>query len=357
MRSATKNVSWPRIAKQASLGLALILVCLLATDVVRYDEMLCPRTTLSRAFRTPPSVNYDEYNAMITRIKGVQQTCGQLCNSSLKGNPGKYFDTIRVPVDCPAIFRETRIDAPREQRLAPEDLPSEFFSDFTLNGRFPFRRYPCSFFDTVYLSKEAAVTEWSEKLVNDWKSQATMETLEGTYGVSATNAMLRAVKNVGIQGKRCLVIGSERPWVEAVLLAAGAASVVTLEYGKIHSTHPQVKTMLPSEFVKAYQEGTLGVFDSVVTFSSVEHAGLGRYGDALLPWGDILAIARGWCVTKPGGDLVIAVPSGSDELMFNAHRRYGPVRYPYLVANWKQVDMVSANQPVYTLTKQDPVSH
>jgi len=38
--------------------------------------------------------------------------------------------------------------------------------------------------------------------------------------------------------------------------------------------------------------------------------GLGRYGDALLPWGDLLAIARAWCVTKPKGDLIIGVEWG-----------------------------------------------
>jgi len=198
-------------------------------------------------------------------------------------------------------------------------------------------------------------TEWSETLLNDWKSKAVMGVLDGTYGASVTNALMAAVTSVGMKGKRCLVIGSEKPWVEAVLLAAGAKSVVTLEYGKIKSTHPQVTTMLPNEFAKAYLGGTLRTFDSIVTFSSVEHAGLGRYGDALLPWGDLIAIARGWCVTKPGGDLIIAVPAGPDELMFNAHRRYGPVRYPYLVANWKQVSMVPQNQPIYVLTKQDPV--
>ena len=26
---------------------------------------------------------------------------------------------------------------------------------------------------------------------------------------------------------------------------------------------------------------------------------LGRYGDALNPWGDILTVARAWCVSSP----------------------------------------------------------
>jgi hypothetical protein len=47
--------------------------------------------------------------------------------------------------------------------------------------------------------------------------------------------------------------------------------------------------MTPLQFRKSYLSDTLGTFDAIVTFSSVEHSGLGRYGDALNPWGDIIA--------------------------------------------------------------------
>ena len=82
--------------------------------------------------------------------------------------------------------------------------------------------------------------------------------------------------------------------------------------------------------------GTLGLFDGIVTFSSVEHSGLGRYGDALNPWGDFITFARAWCVTRIGGSLTIAVPyiSENDALLFNAHGVYGTIRYSYLTANW-----------------------
>ena len=33
-------------------------------------------------------------------------------------------------------------------------------------------------------------------------------------------------------------------------------------------------------------------YDAMVTFSSLEHSGLGRYGDGLNPWGDLIAMAR-----------------------------------------------------------------
>ena len=42
-----------------------------------------------------------------------------------------------------------------------------------------------------------------------------------------------------------------------------------------------------------YSEQKLN-FDAVVSFSSIEHSGLGRYGDALNPWGDLIASAQAW---------------------------------------------------------------
>jgi hypothetical protein len=59
----------------------------------------------------------------------------------------------------------------------------------------------------------------------------------------------------------------------------------------------KVKTMVPFDFRMSFLNNTLGSFDAIVTFSSIEHSGLGRYGDALNPWGDIIAIARAWCVS------------------------------------------------------------
>ncbi len=99
----------------------------------------------------------------------------------------------------------------------------------------------------------------------------------GTYGEDETNKLITALRNTPhIKDGRVLVIGSEKPWVEACCLLCGAREVVTLEYGKIISEHPQIKTMTPVEFRKAFLDRILGMFDAVVTFSSVEHSGLGR---------------------------------------------------------------------------------
>lgn len=69
------------------------------------------------------------------------------------------------------------------------------------------------------------------------------EGVEGAYGVKETEVVYEMILTFKerIIGKRVLVVGSETPWVEAVILAVGAKHVTTMEYNKIVSTHPQVR--------------------------------------------------------------------------------------------------------------------
>jgi hypothetical protein len=64
-------------------------------------------------------------------------------------------------------------------------------------------------------------------------------------------------------------------------------------------------------------------FSSVSCMHTVEHIGLGRYGDQLDPHGDIKAINELKRVTKPGGDILFVTPVGKQRIEFNAHRIYG----------------------------------
>ena len=50
---------------------------------------------------------------------------------------------------------------------------------------------------------------------------------------------------VDVKNKSVLVIGSQSPWLEAVLLVKGAAWITTFDYIKIFSQHPQLETITP----------------------------------------------------------------------------------------------------------------
>lgn len=61
---------------------------------------------------------------------------------------------------------------------------------------------------------------------------------------------------------------------------------------------------------------------SVSCMHTVEHIGLGRYGDPIDPQGDLKAIAELKRIVQPGGDLLFVTPVGKPRIEYNAHRIY-----------------------------------
>ncbi len=64
--------------------------------------------------------------------------------------------------------------------------------------------------------------------------------------------------------------------------------------------------------------------ESISCMHTIEHVGLGRYGDPLDPRGDIKAIKELKRVVKVGGSLILVMPVGRQKIEFNAHRIYNP---------------------------------
>ena len=55
---------------------------------------------------------------------------------------------------------------------------------------------------------------------------------------------------------------------------------------------------------------------------TIEHIGLGRYGDAIDYDGDLKAIKELVRVTQTGGNIIFVTPVGEPNIIFNAHRIY-----------------------------------
>lgn len=62
--------------------------------------------------------------------------------------------------------------------------------------------------------------------------------------------------------------------------------------------------------------------ESISCMHTIEHIGLGRYGDKIDPDGDLKAIVELQRVVKKGGNLLLVTPVGKPSLRFNAHRIY-----------------------------------
>ncbi len=301
------------------------------------------------------------------RIHATRESCGPLCDLSEENPhrvtiPGEVLDTIRVPVDCDAIFKFEDHDAIREQiGQAPYTIPIEFEYEYTMQGRINVTR-SADHYDEPFLGTVQEQPLWHGSRIETLKAEVLSysddNNFHGSYGGKSSSDIYRLIKQGDVVGKHVLVVGSMNPWLEAICLAAGAKHVTTLEYGEIISLHPQVSTIIPSDFRKMYLNGTLPRYDMVVTYSSLEHSGLGRYGDALNPWADIVSLARVWCVAKENAKLVIGVGPlvEKDVVLFNKGREYSKLRYSFLVSNWKMVDWKGSTQPdVFLLEKMPPL--
>lgn len=62
--------------------------------------------------------------------------------------------------------------------------------------------------------------------------------------------------------------------------------------------------------------------ESISCMHTVEHVGLGRYGDPIDPNGDLKAISELKRVLAVGGSLLFVVPIGQPKIQYNAHRIY-----------------------------------
>jgi len=279
----------------------------------------------------------------------LKEDCGEVCDTSDNWfkKPGKYFDVIKKEFECEFLFEsdlevpridEEQIDEEFKQPLRAWKIPPEILEMYTYDKRVPFALNHMD--DAKWTSAKDQDIIWTEHDIELHKQAFLDGTLRGGYGVETVVNMSNIIKDhmlEQVKNGHVLVIGSQTPWIEAMLLVFGAKKVTTLEYSKIISEHNQIDIITPEELRQRYNAGNIPQFDAMVSFSSLEHSGLGRYGDALNPYGDLITMAKAWCLTKPGGRALVGFPCGMDLINFNANKLYGPVMLPHLFANWNQI--------------------
>lgn len=87
-----------------------------------------------------------------------------------------------------------------------------------------------------------------------------------------------------------------------------------------------IQTSLPAESA-----------DVVAIISTLEHVGLGRWGDPLDTRGDIKAMREVWRILRPGGHAVLTIPYGFPTVVFNLHRIYDQGRMALLTRGFTEV--------------------
>jgi len=136
------------------------------------------------------------------------------------------------------------------------------------------------------------------------------------------------------------VFSSISPWVEMTLLSHSLSKVkkkiniTTVDFNVpiIASSRFHLHSLARPELAKRCARQP---FQLIVSFSGIEHDGLGRYGDPIHPNGDMAAMREMAACLRPDGHLLLAVPiCGKDALAFPVNRVYGPTRLPMLLQHW-----------------------
>lgn len=206
--------------------------------------------------------------------------------------------------------------------VPPKEIPEELIGEFTVNKQIPIELW--------YLNdipKEPSV--YTSEMINSMIKQAANR--QCNYYGETDKYLYQALDNLdkSIFEKKIAIIGSATPWYESILLAYGAKKPVVIEYNKIITTDPRISYVTPEEYKLNPQK-----FDLILSISSTEHDGLGRYGDPIDPIGDLTSMKTFKSMLNVGGRLLLAVPVGKDTLVWNAHRIYGPIRLKMLLKGW-----------------------
>ncbi|MDB6081433.1 MAG: hypothetical protein JWO53_705, partial [Chlamydiia bacterium] len=86
--------------------------------------------------------------------------------------------------------------------------------------------------------------------------------------------------------KKVAIIGSSTSWYESVVLSYGGSPTTISPY-KITNEDARIHVLTPEEYAKNPQQ-----FDAVIAVGSIQNTGLGRYGDAINPNADCLAMEQ-----------------------------------------------------------------
>ena len=213
-----------------------------------------------------------------------------------------------------------------------QKIPQDLYNRYSMNGK-------VTIFDWYINESVPNGVSWTNEEIQNYITRFTAYNIKNnkegvsSYGNETCNNLLNAFEKYDIKNKKVAVVGSQKPWIEAMLLNFNN-DVTTIEYN-VPQCHFNCLTCKDyfNFFEKNYK-----TFDAIITYSSIEHSGLGRYGDPLDPDGDLKTMSVIHNNLIDNGILIWGEPVGKDALSWNAHRIYGPIRLPFIFKGFNELE-------------------
>jgi hypothetical protein len=249
---------------------------------------------------------------------------------------------------------------PKNNITPPTEIPGHMRNDFTLNGQIPL--YSLYFNETLSTRRNGEgwmkTYLWSNSYLSNhiwWFTPQNLSTTKCEWNLKGESIFhLNSCKHYShmIKNKRVAVFNEKQdPWLESILVNTGASVVTSISFDNLPvCEHNIIKTISYDEFCKSSEK-----YDAIFSYESIQHYGLGRYGDSLNPNGDIQVMEQIYKSLNDDGLCFLRLPIGRDSLVWNAHRIYGPIRLNLmLVDKFKEIEWVGCDKNyIYTCPNSD----
>jgi hypothetical protein len=179
--------------------------------------------------------------------------------------------------------------------------------------------------------------KWSNEMIDnmlDYCNKMEYDKLSPNDYPNSSLQFVKVFNYVNISEKNCLVLGSISPWIECLLLHFNAKSVTTLDY-----ITPECNYKINTLTMNNYKKETK--YDVIISYSSLEHDGLGRYGDPINPNGDIDACIEAYSMLNNDGYFICGIPIGNGIIEGNYHRIYNKKRVDKLFSLFTFIESVN----------------
>lgn len=268
----------------------------------------------------------------------------------------KEVGKLSPPADCEdykqrclSLYKKLRFPDPKTLfKLPPEQIPKELYDAFSQNGDSPLTKdwYIYEAYSDSSNNDKLKQKPVDIKQFNKDRGKVKNRQLLG-YGDTRFQAKMKEYRNE-IESRSIVIIGTVRPWIEAISYELNASKIITLDYTRKYWHKEKLQWIHVNDYLdRVLEEQLLKQIDNAATFSSIENSGWGRFGDILSPDGDLEAMKQVHCMIRPGGLFVVGgLPVTGEEkgdLHWNAHRKFGKKRLRQMFEGWKIVENQGGN--------------
>ena len=194
----------------------------------------CCNILLSESIGLDESCSLSNHGMLPKLLSGfadIKASCGELCNVSPESaqeflHPGPYFDAVWKNFDCDQLFsHDFDSKVPQFKNPLPwKKIPYDAQKELNLQGLFAV--------DVSHHGGDKSSfvnSTWAFEEVEMYRKKIRRKIAVGNYGHEADLLIEKSLRShMSMRDKHVLVIGSEKPWLEAFILEAGAKKVTTL---------------------------------------------------------------------------------------------------------------------------------